>query len=97
MSDNLLTDDTWLEIYECEENPFVDDSAFNGCMFETYGEELEHVFKVHKETPERVWTFIDCDGEQYITSGFHLVNRLGYFITKEPCKSEMEEYIVDFS
>jgi hypothetical protein len=32
------------------------------------------------------------DGNLYISSGYHLVNRINYFITKNPCELEFEEY-----
>jgi hypothetical protein len=31
-----------------------------------------------------VWTVIDCDGTLYVTAGYHVVNRLGYAVTKHP-------------
>jgi hypothetical protein len=29
-----------------------------------------------------VWTYVDGDGGTYIVDGYHLVNRIGYFITQ---------------
>lgn len=53
-----------------------------GCLFETYGEELAFV---REQDPRTVWTFIDGDeGDQYVLSGFHLVNRIGYLISTVP-------------
>lgn len=53
-----------------------------GCLFETYGEELEFV---RRQDPATVWTFVDGDdGDQHVISGFHIVNRIGYLISKEP-------------
>jgi hypothetical protein len=50
-----------------------------GCLFETYGEELECV---QQQDPNTVWTFVDGDdGDQYLVSGYHLVNRIGYLIS----------------
>lgn len=50
-----------------------------GCLFETYGEELEFV---RRQDPGTVWTFVDGDdGDQYLLSGFHFVNRIGYLIS----------------
>ncbi len=73
---------------------------FNGRMFETYGEEVQHVVEMAQQN--RVVTIIESDGEgvlnddgeemptMYYVSGMHLVNRIGYFITKEPIKEEFE-------
>ena len=59
--------------------------AFNdnqGCLFETYGEELAFV---RQQDLAKVWTLIDGDdGDLYVVSGFHFVNRLGYLISTVP-------------
>ncbi|WP_437193957.1 hypothetical protein [Planctomicrobium sp. SH527] len=53
-----------------------------GCLFETYGEELEFV---RGQDIRFVWTLIDGDdGDMYLVSGFHRVNRVGYLISSKP-------------
>lgn len=52
-----------------------------GCLFATCGEELAFV---RSQNPRTVWTFIDGDDAQYVLSGFHLVNRIGYLISPVP-------------
>lgn len=84
-------------------DPSIDDDdicSFNGRMFETYGEELLYVLEMAKKN--RVVTIIESDGEwqlndsneeistMYYVSGWHMVNRIGYFITKEPIKEGFE-------
>jgi hypothetical protein len=50
-----------------------------GCLFETYGEELPFV---RQQDPSTVWTLVDGDdGHQYVISGYHFVNRIGYLIS----------------
>jgi len=50
-----------------------------GCLFETYGEELAFV---RRQDPCTVWTLVDGDeGDQYLTSGMHFVNRIGYLVS----------------
>src|SRR5580704_8479145 len=50
-----------------------------GCLFETYGEELEFV---RQQDPNTVWTLVDGDdGNQHLTSGYLFVNRIGYLIS----------------
>lgn len=50
-----------------------------GCLFETYGRELQFVRRRH---PSTVWTLVDGDhGDQHLLSGFHLVNRIGYLVS----------------
>jgi hypothetical protein len=58
----------------------IDDGP--GCLFETYGEELEFV---REQDIRFVWTLIDGDdGDMYLVSGFHRVNRVGYLISSTP-------------
>ena len=53
-----------------------------GCLFETYGEELDFV---RAQNPRNIWTLVDGDdGNQYVISGYHLVNRIGYLISAVP-------------
>jgi hypothetical protein len=57
-------------------------SDTGGCLFETYGEELAFV---RQQNRRYVWTFLDGDdGDQYVASGLHFVNRIGYLISKVP-------------
>ncbi|MFM7131804.1 MAG: hypothetical protein ACKO0V_20860 [bacterium] len=57
----------------------VDDRG--GCLFETYGPEFDYV---RRSDLSRVWTLIDGeDGDMYLVSGLHDVNRVGYLITVE--------------
>jgi len=59
-----------------------------GCLFETYGEELEFV---RGQDPSYVWTILDGDDDgQYLASGFHFVNRIGYLISTVPVPPEVE-------
>ncbi len=54
-------------------------------MFETYGKDLETVLGTH---PRHVWTWMQGDMSDIICAGYHLVNRLGYFITEVPWTNE---------
>jgi hypothetical protein len=51
-----------------------------GCLFETYGQELEFV---RQQDPHTVWTLLDGDDVE-ILSGFHYVNRIGYLVSLVP-------------
>ena len=59
--------------------------AFNddrGCLFETYGQELDFV---RRQDPRTVWTLIDGeDGDLYVVSGCHFVSRIGYLVSTVP-------------
>lgn len=64
--------------------------GYNGCLYETYGEELEYVFNISKETPKRVWTILEGDEGMYYVTGFHRVNRIGFFVCEVEFAEEME-------
>ena len=50
-----------------------------GCLFETNGEELAFV---RQQDPQTIWTLVDGDdGDMYVISGLHFVNRIGYLIS----------------
>lgn len=70
-------------------NHLDDNASFGGCLFETYGTELDYVFEKSKIT-KNVWTYIEGDEGLYIVTGFHRVNRLGFLITDEPYTEEIE-------
>ena len=58
-------------------------------MYETYGEDI----KLLKLIPSNhIWTLLDCDGNLYLSPGFHIVNRLNYFICTIPFKEGEREY-----
>lgn len=71
---------------------YNDLAPHNGCMYETYGKELDYV----KNVPQgRVWTIIDNnDGWFGIVAGCHWVNRIGYLITEEEWSDSNEEYVI---
>jgi hypothetical protein len=57
-------------------------------MFETYGEEFDHVWAKHQAEPNHVWTLVAEDDEYGIVNGYYLINRIGYFITEVPWTDE---------
>jgi hypothetical protein len=62
-------------------------ASFEGIMFETYGLERDFVLEQYRINPLTIWTIIEGDnGDSFLQSGFHYVNRLGYIITKNPSK-----------
>jgi len=75
--------DEWCETYKPIPNNIVEDSSFDGTMFETYGAEVAFV---KKADPAYIWMYGDGDdGGTYLWNGWHIVNRIGYFITEVPC------------
>ena len=60
----------------------------NGCLFETYGEELAFI---REQDPSTVFTLVDGDdGDLYVISGLHYVNRIGYLISTVPVPDETD-------
>ena len=78
--------DEWWETYKPIKNEHSIDSDYSGITaFETYGEELEFV----RSQPENtIWTEMDGDEGVSIVSGYHLVNRIQYYITEVPYDPE---------
>lgn len=78
--------DEFFEKYKPVKNHIDQNAANDGCMFETYGDELKHVLSI-ANSPDcrKVWTIMDGDnGSVFIGNGYHLVNRIGYLITEVP-------------
>ena len=67
--------------------------CFDGCMFETFGQELE---EVEKHDDQHIFTLVDVEGKSYASPGFHFVNRLGYFIVEIPWTYERRRYYTLF-
>lgn len=88
-----MTFEDWLKTYKpitnhLDENASFQDESGTGIMFETYGDEIDFV---KSQSPANIWTYGDGDdGGGYIWSGWHFVNRLGYFITEVPCPDNLE-------
>jgi hypothetical protein len=89
MTDNLieLTEDEFDDSYELKPNHLNPSAGWaigdsGGCLFETYGEELAFV---RQQDPCTVWTLMDGDdGDMYLVSGYHFVNRVGYLLSTIP-------------
>ncbi len=78
--------DEWCATYKPIPNNIVEDSSFDGTMFETYGDEVAFV---KKADPAHIWMYGDGDdGGTYLWNGWHIVNRIGYFITEVPCPAD---------
>lgn len=90
-----IAEEGWVEQYRPIQNHIVGNASFGGCMFETYGD--EQVF-VKAQDPHHIWTYGDGDdGGTYVWNGYHIVNRIGYFITEVPWQEneEIQVCIID--
>lgn len=79
-----LTYDEWFDKYHPIINEIAGDEQY---QFETYGDELQYVLQ---QDDRHIWTEMDGDNGVYIVSGYHLVNRIQYYITTKPWKEDIE-------
>lgn len=75
----------WEETYKPIENQYGD-RGWNGLIFETYGKDNDMVLLCK---PNHIWTWVDTDEGTAIMSGYHIVNRIGYFITVKPWEEDI--------
>lgn len=85
----------WEEKYKPQKNHLLASAPCNDWMYETIGAEDEYIRMILKTEPGRVWTYLDSDGLMVIGSGYHYVNRLGYFITEIPVEKDTEITVID--
>lgn len=93
----MSQDEKFYAKYKPIKNTLVEDAPFDGCMFETFGDEIQEVLKYARDEAKhkQVWTLVDCEGLMYLVAGYSLVNRMGYIITEEPWDSQEEQYLMD--
>lgn len=84
--------DEWYEKYKPIKNHLARDEDRD--YFETYDLELGYVLGIADTNPSRVWTYVDGDGGTYVVDGYHLVNRIYYFITEVPYEGDGLEVCV---
>lgn len=85
------------ENYPADEAYISMDNDASGGVLETYGEDIETVLGVAEFDPKKVWTMIDGDKGIYMIAGYHLVNRINYFISMVDWEDEFEEYCVQLN
>jgi hypothetical protein len=90
-----LTEDAFAALFRPLANPLNPHASFDwgagyGTLFETYGEELDYV---RAQDPARIRTLQSGDGD-FICSGYHLVNRLGYFVTEVPLPEGLDIHVI---
>lgn len=81
-----ISEEQFFEEFQPLQNDMVEDSAFGGIKYETYGDELEFVKKAPSNT---VWTIIASGDAIQYSSGFWTVNRIGYILTKEAWQEDI--------
>jgi hypothetical protein len=84
---NEMGFDAWVAKYKPIKN-WLNKNDPDAETFETYGVEVGVVLGVNRFNPKQVWTLIEGDEGLWITSGYHFVNRVNYFITEIPFEGE---------
>ena len=79
----LRTEEEWIREYA----PIEDSENNEVKRFETYGEDLAFV---RVQDPLKIWTLVEYEDDFVITNGYHLANRLGYYITEEPFDPKLD-------
>jgi hypothetical protein len=60
-------------------------------MYETYDPDLA---VIEAQDDHKVLTLVEYEGREFLTTGMHFVNRIGYYITKEPWTKDAD-YCID--
>ena len=78
----VLHEDTFYEYFKPFRHADSQHNIWGGHGLETFGKDLKIV---RGQNPAYVWTVVDGEsGNQWITTGFHYVNRICYLITEKP-------------
>ena len=81
----VLHEDTFYEYFKPILHAAAQYDIWGGHGLETFGEDLEIVRRCD---PDYLWTVVESDsGNEWITTGFHYVNRVCYLITERPHNS----------
>jgi len=90
-----MEEEQFIEEFKPVNNHIDKEAGWGGTLFETFGGELEYVFKM-AQTTKRVWTIIEGDNEDlFFVSGFRTVNRIGFIITTKEYEEEFQEVKID--
>lgn len=93
---NIIEDtlDAWEKAFKPIENHISGDQGWDGLMFETYGDDLQFVVA---QPQKKIWTWVDGEDGTYIINGYHLVNRIGYFVTEKSWAEDHEVLVAKYS
>ncbi len=87
-----LQEEAFVALFQPVKNHLKESASFDwgngyGTMFETYGDEHDYVVAQPQNT---IWTLCSGEDGDYITSGYHFADRLGYFISQHPVPEGVE-------
>ena len=92
----VFHEDVFYEFFRPFRHPSSHFDIWGGYGLETFGEDLQIV---KNYTENFVWTVVDgCEGpDQWITPGFHYVNRICYLLTEVPHDGASVEFRIAHS
>ena len=85
MTHKTITTEEEFDLLNPIQNHLDNNASLDGCMFETFGAELDFV---RSQPDSHIWTYAEEGNILFLSSGYHLVNRLGYLVTKHPYDGE---------
>jgi hypothetical protein len=77
----FLHEDAFEAYFEPYRHPAATSNIWNDLGLIAYGKDWKTLKTV---SSDYVWTVVECEGDQWITPGFHVVNRVCYLVTKKP-------------
>jgi len=78
--------------FSLRRNPYDPMAGLGGTLFGTNGVEWD---TISQSLPGTVWTLLQTDDIWWISPGLHVVNRLGYLLTKEERIGEEPDYLYE--
>jgi len=81
-----ITVNDFFKKYNPQLNHFSSSPDDDNYTFEIFDEELEYV---KKQNNKQIWTTVNCENEEFwIIPGYHIVNRMNYYITEKEWEYE---------
>lgn len=85
-------EDVFYEYFRPFRHPDAEHNIWGGHGLETFGGDLQIA---REYSQDYVWTVVDGDGgDQWITPGFHSVNRVCYLLTEQPHSDAPIEFCI---
>ena len=80
--------------YAILKNPHDSMAGMDGCLF---GNSMGERNTIQEQDSQHVWTVVECGNHWYITTGFHVVNRIGFLVTAQAweLEEEFQDYLYD--
>ncbi len=72
--------------------PIIGDDSFEDHNGNDISWTFDEIESIRTKEPKRIWTIVDTDDSTLmVINGYHMVNRVGYLVTKDPCPEKYQE------